>query len=55
MGCKHKLVVFKRKHKGTNIYKVACTECGLCSIWDETEELAREFFNSGDKEVVRFL
>lgn len=49
MGCKHKLVVFKRKHKGTNIYKVACTECGLCSIWAETEELARGFSILGIK------
>ena len=54
MKCKHNLLTIKRKYKGMNIFKATCTECGLCSIWAETEELAKEFFNSGDKEVVRF-
>lgn len=53
MKCKHNLLTIKRKYKGMNIFKVTCTKCGLCSIWAETKELAKEFFNSGDKEVVR--
>lgn len=49
MKCKHNLLTIERKYKGMNIFKVTCTECGLCSIWVETEELAKEFFNSDDK------
>lgn len=55
MKCEHKLVVIKRKLNCMYLYKVVCTECSLCSIWAVTEDEAREFFNSGNKNLVGFF